>query len=167
MTVRCVEMEQCDIFGEADDIVYIPRVLESEIPNSVQVWYYTHIRENVVIGENVSIGSHCYIGPNVKIGEDTRIQSHCFIPDGVTIGKNCFIGPGTIFTNDKTPRSPPDDRAWSPDLTEIGNNVVIGAHCTILPVNIGDGCKVGAGVVVRKNITKNDYYGWYTGDFCK
>ena len=52
------------------------------------------------IVDDCFIGSFVEIQKNVIIGEKTRIQSHSFLCDGVTIGKHCFIGHGTMFTND-------------------------------------------------------------------
>ena len=52
-------------------------------------------------------GNNCFVGPfteiqkNVKIGNNTKIQSHSFICELVNIGKDCFIGHGVMFINDK------------------------------------------------------------------
>jgi acetyltransferase-like isoleucine patch superfamily enzyme len=58
-----------------------------------------------------------------------------------------FIGPGTVFTNDKYPPSKCLEGAT------VEDNVVIGAHVTILPsVRLGKGCFVAAGSVVTKDV---------------
>ena len=54
-----------------------------------------------VIGDNVFIGPFVEIQKGVKINSNTRIQSHSFICELVEIGKNCFIGHGVMFINDK------------------------------------------------------------------
>ena len=51
-------------------------------------------------GKNVFIGPFVEIQKNSYIGDNTRVQSHSFICEKVKIGKNCFIGHGTMFTND-------------------------------------------------------------------
>jgi len=53
------------------------------------------------IGDNSIIGPFTEIQKGVMIGSDCRIQSHSFICELVTIGKNCFIGHGVVFINDK------------------------------------------------------------------
>ena len=44
---------------------------------------------------------------------------------------------------------------WIQRNTLIGDNVRIGSNATILPVEIGDNCIIGAGAVVTKNIPAN------------
>ena len=51
-------------------------------------------------GNNVFIGPFVEIQKNTSVGNNTRVQSHSFICEKVKIGKNCFIGHGTMFTND-------------------------------------------------------------------
>jgi len=123
------------------------------------------IGENVKIIEPVNlygciVGNDCLIGPfveiqnNVVIGEKTRIQSHSFICAGVTIGKHCFLGHGSMFTNDLFIDSP-NLESWIKRETKVGNNVRIGNNATILPISIGDNSIIGAGSVVTKNVPAN------------
>lgn len=111
------------------------------------------------------IGDDCFIGPfveiqkNVKIGSETRIQSHTFICELVDIGKNCFIGHGVMFINDKFQKGMPaqgDKNLWL--STNIGNHVSIGSNATILPVKIADHVVIGAGSVVTKDIKQPGVY---------
>ena len=111
-----------------------------------------------------TIEDNCFIGPfveiqkNVLIKNNTRIQSHSFICEKVTIGKNCFIGHGVMFTNDKfkSGKLGGGKKNWL--STNIGNNVLIGSNATILPVKIKSGSVIGAGSVVTKDITKKGVY---------
>ena len=112
-----------------------------------------------------SIGADCFIGPFVEIQKDvfigarTKVQSHSFICELVTIGDDCFIGHGVMFINDLFEDGGPargDKTKWK--STHIGNNVSIGSNATILPVQICDGCVIGAGAVVTKNITEPGVY---------
>lgn len=132
--------------------------------------------EDVKFGENVTvvmpsnlygceIGSDCFIGPfveiqkGVKIGEKTRIQSHSFLCELVEIGKECFIGHGVMFVNDKFKLGRPaytERGEWG--RTELGNNVSIGSNATILPVKICDNVIIGAGAVVTRDITRSGIY---------
>lgn len=104
------------------------------------------------IGDNVTIGAFVEIGDGVIIKNGSKIQSHCFIPSGVTIGKNVFIGPNVTFLNDKYP--PSKGKYWME--IKVKDNVVIGGGCVILPgVILNEGCFIGAGSVVTKDVNSN------------
>ena len=107
--------------------------------------------------ENVFVGPFVEIQNNVKIGSGTRVQSHSFICSQVIIGKDCFIGHGVMFVNDKFSNG---EVNFDPPFedTIIGNNVLIGSNATILPVSICDDVIIGAGSVVTKDITKPGVY---------
>ena len=110
------------------------------------------------------IGSFSFIGPFVEIqskaiiGDNCRVQSHCFICSNVTIGNNCFIGHGVTFTNDLFKEGSPskEEKDWLPTIIE--NNVSVGSGSTILPVKITEGCVIGAGSVVTKNLEVKGIY---------
>ena len=112
------------------------------------------------LGDNVFIGPFVEIQKNVIIKKNSRIQSHSFICEKVNIGKNCFIGHGVMFINDKFQKGKPSGRNKI-KMTIIGNNVSIGSNSSILPVSICGNVVIGAGSVVSKNITKS---GVYTGN---
>lgn len=101
------------------------------------------------IGENCLVGPFCEIQKDVVVGDGTRVESHTFICSEVKIGKNCFIGHGVMFINDKYPvhRDPKD---WGGIVVE--DDVVIGSNATILPCRIGEGAVIGAGSVVLKDV---------------
>ena len=112
------------------------------------------------LGDNVFIGPFVEIQKNVIIKKNSRIQSHSFICEKVNIGKNCFIGHGVMFINDKFQKGKPSGRNKI-KMTIVGNNVSIGSNSSILPVSICGNVVIGAGSVVSKNITKS---GVYTGN---
>ena len=112
------------------------------------------------LGDNVFIGPFVEIQKNVIIKKNSRIQSHSFICEKVNIGKNCFIGHGVMFINDKFQKGEPSGRNKI-KMTIVGNNVSIGSNSSILPVSICGNVVIGAGSVVSKNITKS---GVYTGN---
>jgi len=111
-------------------------------PKLVNIW------GNPKIGRGTKIAAFVEIGDKVEIGENCKIEAFVFIPPGVRIGNNVFIGPGTVFTNDKYP-------TWKRyglfKNTIVEDDAVIGANCTILPgITIGEGSRIGAGSVVVK-----------------
>lgn len=112
------------------------------------------IREDNLIGNNVSIGTNTVLEFGNRIGDFTRIHSCCFL-EMVEIGENVFIGPNVVFTDDPHPMNCPKYKeclggAKVKDLARIG------ANSTILPgVTIGRNSLVGAGSVVIKDVPNN------------
>ncbi|PIR21068.1 MAG: serine O-acetyltransferase [Deltaproteobacteria bacterium CG11_big_fil_rev_8_21_14_0_20_47_16] len=87
------------------------------------------IHPGAVIGKRVLIDH----GMGVVIGETTVVGDDVLIYQGVTLG-------GTSIAKGK--RHP-----------NIGNNVVIGSHASVLgPITVGDHCKVGSGSLVMHNV---------------
>jgi acetyltransferase-like isoleucine patch superfamily enzyme len=140
-----------------------PTILQNGIKD---VLFGKHVK--VVEPVNIygcSIGDDCFIGPFVEVQKDvfigsrTKVQSHSFICELVTIGNDCFIGHGVMFINDLFENGGPamgDKSKWK--STRIGNKVSIGSNATILPVSICDGCVIGAGAVVTKDIIQSGIY---------
>ena len=111
------------------------------------------------LNNNVFVGPFVEIQKGVEIGSNTKIQSHSFICELVTIGKNCFIGHGVMFVNDKFLNGCPangNKKLWGKTIIE--DNVSIGSNATILPVNICSHVVIGAGSVVTKSITQSGTY---------
>ena len=97
-------------------------------------------------------------GKNIKIGKNVFINSCCRFQDqgGIEIGNNVLIGHNVTIATLNHEINPKKRANLTPSPVKIGNDVWIGADCTILPgVNIGDGAIVGAGSVVTKDVMKN------------
>ena len=96
------------------------------------------LAENVFIGPYVVIYGH----GGVVIGSNTLLSMHCRI-----LSSNHTVPPpGTLI------RSQPDILL----PTRIGNDVWLGAGVTVLGgVTIDDGCVVGAGAVVTRDLPPN------------
>lgn len=112
-----------------------------------------------------SLGENCFVGPfveiqkGVRIGARTKVQSHAFVCELVEIGDDCFIGHGTMFTNDVFAIGGPArgrKELWR--STRIGHRVSIGSNATLLPVTVCDDVVIGAGAVVTKDITEPGIY---------
>jgi acetyltransferase-like isoleucine patch superfamily enzyme len=110
------------------------------------------------IGNKVFIGPFVEIGKKVKIGDNSRISSHTYICEKVEIGKNCFIGHGVMFTNDKFSDGSINFNSDEWFKTIINDSVLIGSNATILPVSICSNVVIGAGAVVTKDIKKKGIY---------
>ena len=103
---------------------------------------------------------YCDYGYNIEIGENFYSNVNVVILDGakVIFGDNVFIAPNCGFYTDSHPfdvEQRNQGLEYAYPIT-IGNNVWIGAGCSILPgVSIGDNTVIGAGSVVNKSIPAN------------
>ena len=113
-----------------------------------------------VIGDGATVGPWAYLRPgtylgadgkigtfvetkNARIGVGSKVPHLSYIGDA-EIGDHTNIGAGAITANY-------DDIAKH--VTTVGDHVHTGAHNVfVAPVTIGDGAKVGAGAVVRKDV---------------
>lgn len=94
---------------------------------------------------------HCDYGYNIEIGENFFANFNCVILDeaAVRFGDNVFIGPNCSFY---TAGHPLDAASRNMGL-EFAKPVTVGGNVVVLPgVTIGDGCVIGAGSVVTKDI---------------
>ena len=91
-----------------------------------------HIDATAKIGKDVSIGPYSVIGKNVEIGGGCRIGAHVVIHDGSRIGREVRIDDQTVIGKQPMRAKRSIFRDTKP----------------LPPVEIGDGCLIGAGVVV-------------------
>lgn len=97
-------------------------------------------------GENCHIGDYVHIaaGQSVRIGKNCLMASHVFITD---------LNHGEYGGDGSAPTSDPNSRDLSVRAVSIGDNVWIGENVCVLPgVNIGDGCVIGAGPIVTRDV---------------
>lgn len=109
----------------------------------LQLGPYCFIGANSIIGSRVAIMAHSYIGNNVSIGEDTLIYPNVTIYDNTVIGSNVIIHAGTVVGSDGFGYYKKDTgHIKIPHVGKvvIGNNVEIGANCTIDRGTIGETC---------------------------
>lgn len=153
--IKTVEQaEKCFELWNLDNGITLCRECH-KLRAKVSLWFFNNIHSTAKIGENTKIGSYCEIGKNVVIGKNCSIQAFVFMPCGVKLEDNVFVGPGTVFTNDKHP--PSHGKSWMKTVVKAGAS--IGAHCTILPgVIIGERALVGAGAVVTKDIPADEIW---------
>lgn len=103
---------------------------------------------------------YCDYGTNIHLGSNVFINFNNYFMDGasITIGDNVFIGPSCGFY---TATHPLDYKRRNTGLEKalpitVGNNCWFGANVSVMPgVNIGNGCVIGAGSVVTKDIPDN------------
>lgn len=117
---------------------------------NLQTGHGALIRENNVIGDDVSVGTNATLEPGNRIGHRCRIHSGCFL-ENTTLGNDVFVGPNVVFTDD--PHPPCNECTEFVGGAVVGDGAAIGGNCTILPgVKIGANALIGAGSVVTKNV---------------
>lgn len=131
-------------------------ILDSEIDGcsaptigaGTRVWAFAHIRSKARIGENCSIAK----GASIEgiLGDRVRVQNGVSVFEGVVIESDVFIGPHTVFTNDRMPRL---GEPWQVEATLVRHHASIGAGVTVrCGITIGEYALVGAGSVVTTNV---------------
>lgn len=110
-------------------------------------------------GKRVNIEKNAYFSAKVSLGDDSGIGVNAKIYGRCSIGRNVMMGEDvTIIT-----RNHSFDRTDIPMCQQgfeeerpvvIGDDVWIGDRVIILPgVHIGNGCIIGAGAVVTKDVS--------------
>jgi len=101
----------------------------------------------------------CDYGYNIFCGDNVYFNVNCVVLDGakVTIGSNVFFAPGVQMYTANHPLDAESRRTVENALPiTIGDDCWIGGNAIILPgINIGNGCVIGAGSVVTKDIPDN------------
>jgi len=156
-----------EVEGFAPDCVSSLTIIEDnvQIGERCSIWFFSHIRKGVVIGDDCIIGKGVFIDCNVRIGSRVKIQNNVSIFHGVTIEDGVFVGPHVCFTNDRFPRAINPDGSlqsgadWKVLPTAVRKGASIGANATILPgIVIGERAMIGAGSVVTKNVPEDEIW---------
>ena len=125
--------------------------LGSRIGAGLQTGHNVVIREECVIGDDVSVWSNSVVDYGCRIGARVKIHSNCYVAQFTEIGDDAFLAPGVTIANDLYPGQADSARVMSGP--SIGAGAQIGVNVTILPfVRIGAGALVGAGSVVVRDI---------------
>lgn len=105
----------------ADDII---------LGDNVSIGANSVIESGVHLGDNVSIGAGCFIGEKVSIGNGTRLWSNISIYHHVVIGKACLIQANTVIGSDGFGYAPVSGQYKWHKIPQLGS-VVIGDHVEI------------------------------------
>lgn len=126
----------------------------AKIGNRLETGQGVSIREDNLIGDDVSIGTNASIEFGNRIGDRTRIHSGCFL-ELVELGNDVFVGPNVVFTDDPHPMGCPRYKDCLGGA-KVADFARIGANSTILPgIRIGRNALVGAGSVVVEDVPEN------------
>ncbi len=116
------------------------------------------IDQTCEIHAGVLFGNH-----TVVVGENSSINRNCFYDGGapLTIGDECAIAYNVVFCT--ITHAPGDAHRRAGKQVnrpiQVGDGCWIGANTVILPgVTIGAGCIIAAGAVVRNDCEPNSLY---------
>ncbi len=110
------------------------------------------------IGKNVNIEKWAHFTPGLKIGNNSGVGIRCEVNGPCIIGDDVMMGPEVVIYTSTHAHSRTDITMIEQGFEEvrpvtIGNDVWIGRRAMIMPgVNIGNGCIIGAGAVVTKDV---------------
>lgn len=149
-------------------------------PCMIDTHVYITNSTNFYAGIETALYHGCYIlnsNGTFRMGNHSHLGAYCYVNvcyGNVNIGDGVAIGPGTkiiAYSNHYAKGKKVIDEYATGDIY-IGNNVLIGANCSILPgTRIEDNVVVGAGAVVKGTLETNTIYagvpcskiisGWY------
>jgi acetyltransferase-like isoleucine patch superfamily enzyme len=123
---------------------------------------------NFSSGQSSVLYHSCYILNNngkFTLGDNSHLGAYCYVNvdhGNVSVGNHVAIGPGTkiiAYSNHYARGKKVTDERKVADIS-IGNNVFVGANCTLLPGTIiQDNVIVAAGAVVTGTLKTNAVYG--------
>ena len=122
-----------------------------QIGAGTQIWHFSHVMKNAVIGANCRFGQNVFVASNVIIGNNVKVQNNVSLYEGCILEDDVFCGPSCVFTNISNPRSQIVRRDQY-EATMIRRGATLGANCTIVcGITLGRYAFVAAGAVVTKD----------------
>ena len=101
----------------------------------------TVIAPSAVVGDTSTIGHFCVIEDDVVIGSGCTVGHHAVVRSGTRIANNVLIGDHTVLG--KGPMR--------------ASNSALKAATSLSPLQVGDNCLIGAGVVLYRGATISDH----------
>ena len=104
---------------------------------------FCFVRDQCVIGNGAIIGAHVETARS-RFGNGVKISHRAFVGDAA-IGEDVIIGAGVVFCNYL--------EGQGRQQTRIGPKALIGSGALLIaPLTLGEGCTIGAGSVVTKDV---------------
>ncbi|RME57075.1 MAG: N-acetyltransferase [Deltaproteobacteria bacterium] len=123
----------------------------SWIGDHLETGHHVVIREENVLGHDVSIWNNTTIDYGCKIRNRVRIHCNVYVAQFTILEDDVFLAPGVTIANDPHPGCAFSRRCMQGPRLERG--VQVGVNVTIAPfVTIGAGTLVGAGAVVTRDL---------------
>lgn len=113
----------------------------ARVAASAQIGAFVSIGDRTTIGENTYIGPGCVIGSDCEIGANGRMLANVTVVRDASVGERFLFHPGTVIGSDGFGNAMTAE-GWVkvPQLggIRIGNDVEIGANCTLDLGALGD-----------------------------
>lgn len=147
---ECIVHSSLEIRGQKDFAQFIKCDRHCVIEKDCLIWIadeegaqpHLNLEENVYLARNTYLGVYLQI----TIGRDSIIGAYSYIISA----NHCF----------KDPHKPIRLQGYTGEPINIGQDVWIGCHVTILPgVNIGNGAIIAAGAVVNRDVPPLEIWG--------
>lgn len=123
----------------------------STIGERLETGHNVVLREDCVIGDDVSIWSNTVIDYGTVLGNRVKVHCNCYVAQYTEIGDDAFLAPGVSIANDLYPGQESSREVMSGP--SIGAGAQLGVNVTVLPfVRIGEGAIIGAGSVVTRDV---------------
>lgn len=120
----------------------------SSIGANLETGHHVVIREQNVLGDDVSIWNNSVIDYGCSIGNRVKIHCNIYLAQFTTIEDDVFLAPGVSTANDPHPICTRCMRGPT-----IKRGARIGVNVTLLPhITIGEGAVIGAGSVVTHDV---------------
>ena len=158
--------------------LFAPNIVEIEgteplIGSNTIIMPNAYVGKNSIIGNDCTIMAGAFIGDNVTVGNNTVIYPNVTIYRDCKVGNDCIIHAGTVIGSDGFGFANTKDgkyiKIYQNGNVEIGNDVEIGANCTIDRavfkttkidngvridnlVHIGHNCKIGTGSILVSQV---------------
>ena len=116
------------------------------VGSGTSIWHRAQVRTGSRIGSECVIGRDVFVDEGVVVGDRVKIQNNALLYHGVTVGSGVFIGLAAILTNDRYPRA----------ITATGELARAG-DWVVSPIELRDGCSIGAGAVVVAGVTVGSF----------
>lgn len=136
-----------DAVVRSGSVVY----LGSRIGDRFETGHHVVVREECVVGDDVSVWSNTVIDYGCRIGDGVKIHANCYVAQYTEICDGAFLAPGVTLANDLYPGRPESAEVMAGPV--IGAGAQLGVNVTVLPyVRIGAGAMIGAGAVVTRDV---------------
>jgi UDP-3-O-[3-hydroxymyristoyl] glucosamine N-acyltransferase len=153
--------------SQATSGVHPTAVLENgvQLGDQVSIDAYAVVGTGSRVGDRAVIGAHTTIGRHCSIGAETYLHPHVTLYDGVTVGARSILHAGVRAGVDGfgyTHHGGRHIKVPQVGRCEIGDEVEIGANCTIDRGSIGstvigNGCKIDNLVHIGHNVRIGDH----------
>jgi len=123
----------------------------SQIGDDFVTGHNVVVREECIIGDDVSVWTGSVIDYGTRIGCGVRIHTSCYVAQYSELEDGVFLAPGVMLANDLYPGVAASAERMCGPLLKAGAQ--LGVNVTVLPyVTIGAAAVIGAGSVVTRDV---------------